>query len=86
MKKEKFLKTDFVIDEANGESRASFHVKNYLKKFKDVIHRGDNGLNTPTSHQMLHVCDYIKRHGSPSNYDGSRGENFGKIKIKTMLN
>ena len=31
---------------------------------------------------MLHVCDYIKRHGSPLNYDGSRGENFGKVKIK----
>ena len=24
----------------------------------------------------------MKRHGSPLNYDGSRGENFGKIKIK----
>ena len=31
---------------------------------------------------MLHVVDYIKRHGSPLNYDGSRGENFGKILIK----
>lgn len=31
---------------------------------------------------MLHVCDYIKRHGSPLNYDGSRGKNSGKIKIK----
>ena len=31
---------------------------------------------------MLHIYDYIKRHGSPLNYDGSRGENFGKIKIK----
>ena len=31
---------------------------------------------------MLHVCYYIKRHGSPLNYDGSRGEKVGKIKIK----
>ena len=31
---------------------------------------------------MLYVCDYIKRHGSLLNYDGSRGENFGKVKIK----
>ena len=30
---------------------------------------------------MLHECDYIKRHGSPLNYDGSSRENFGKIKI-----
>ena len=82
LKKDNFLKTDFIEDESNGESRASLHVKNYLEKFKDVIHRGGNGLKTPKFHQMLHVCDYIKRHGSPSNYDGSRGENFGKIKIK----
>ena len=47
LKKEKFLKTDFVEDEANGESRASLHVKNYLEKFKDVIHCGGNGLKTP---------------------------------------
>ena len=31
---------------------------------------------------MLHITDYIERHGCPMNYDGSRGENFGKIKIK----
>ena len=31
---------------------------------------------------MLHICDYIERHGSPLNYDGSRGENFGKVKVK----
>ena len=31
---------------------------------------------------MLHICDYIQRHGSPLNYDGSRGENFGKVKIE----
>ena len=24
----------------------------------------------------------LKRHESPLNYDGSRGENFGKVKIK----
>ena len=31
---------------------------------------------------MLHVTDYIMRHGSPVNYDGPRGENDGKVKIK----
>ena len=31
---------------------------------------------------MLHVVDYIERHGCPMNYDGSRGENIGKTKIK----
>ena len=30
---------------------------------------------------MLHIVDYIKRRGCPMNYDGSRGENFDKLKI-----
>ena len=38
--------------------------------------------SSPKFHQMLHVCDYIERHGTPLNYDGSRGENFGKVIIK----
>ena len=49
---------------------------------KQSIHRGGNGLKTPKFHQMLHFCDYIKRYGTPLNYDGSRGENFGKVKLK----
>ena len=82
LKKETFCKMDFEEDRQNGQSRASLRIKNYLEMFKQVVHRGGNGLKTPKFHQMLHVCDYIKRHGSPLNYDGSRGENFGKIKIK----
>ena len=82
LKKETFCKMDFEEDRHNGQSRASLRIKNYLEMFKQVVHRGGNGLKTPKFHQMLHVCDYIKRHGSPLNYDGSRGENFGKIKIK----
>lgn len=31
---------------------------------------------------MLHIADYIERHGCPMNYHGGRGENSGKIKIK----
>ena len=31
---------------------------------------------------MLHVIDYITIYGYPMNYDGSRGENFSKLKIK----
>ena len=82
MKKEQFHKYDFVENRRTGESKASLHIKNYLEMFKQVCQRGGNGLKTPKFHQMLHVCDYIKRHGSPLNYDGSRGENFGKVKIK----
>ena len=31
---------------------------------------------------MLHTLDYIQRHGSPLNYNGSHGEKFGKVLIK----
>ena len=31
---------------------------------------------------MLHVCDFIKQYSPPLDYDGSRGEQFGKMKIK----
>ena len=31
---------------------------------------------------MLHVCDSIERHECPMNYDGSRGDTFGKLKMK----
>lgn len=31
---------------------------------------------------MLYACDYTEKHGCPMNYDESRGENFGKLKIK----
>ena len=31
---------------------------------------------------MLHIIDNISRYGCQINYDGSAGENFGKLKIK----
>ena len=31
---------------------------------------------------MLYLCDYIKRYGCPINYDGSREDFFGKLKIE----
>ena len=31
---------------------------------------------------MLHIVDYVNRHGCPMNYNGSRGESIGKTKIK----
>ena len=82
MKKETFPKSDFEVKKNQRESRALRRIKSYLRIFKKNVIRGGNGLRTPKFHQMLHVVDYIKRHGSPINYDGSRGENFGKILIK----
>ena len=82
VKKDKYLKSDFEINEGNIDSRAMNRVKHYLQDFKGVIQRGGNNLKTPKFHQMLHICNYITRHGSPLNFDGGRGENFGKVKIK----
>ena len=82
LKQDKFKKSDFLLPRRGVESRAMRRIKEYLHDFKQVIKRGGNNLKTPKFHQMLHLCDYIQRHGSPLNYDGSRGENFGKVKIK----
>lgn len=57
-------------------------VKHYLEMFKDKIIRKRNNLKTPKFHQMLQIVDYTKRYGFSMNYYGSRGENFGKFKIK----
>ena len=82
LKMGRFPKSDFRINGYNNDSRASRRIKNYLESYKQIIHRGGNGLKTPKFHQMLHFCDYIKRHGTPLNFDGSTGENFGTVKIK----
>ena len=82
LKKDRYLKSDFEIENGNVDSRAMKRIKHYLEHFKTQIIRGGNNLKTPKFHQMLHVVDYITRHGCPMNYDGSRGENFGKLKIK----
>ena len=82
LKQDKFKKSDFMLSRRGVESKAMRRIKEYLLNFKHVIKRGGNNLKTPKFHQMLHICDYIQRHGSPLNYDGSRGENFGKVKIK----
>ena len=82
LKQERFLKSDFEIVENQIDSRAMNRIKHYLHAFKSKIERKGNGLKTPKFHQMLHIVDYIQRHGCPLNYDGSRGENFGKLKIK----
>ena len=78
LKKEKYDKTDFITLPGTSDSKASRRIKTYLQNFKEVIKRGGNGLKTPKFHQMLHVCDYIKRHGSPLNYDVQEVKILGK--------
>ena len=82
MKKDNFLKSDFEVPENEVDSRAMKRLKTFLHMFKNNIKRSGWGLHTPKFHQMLHTIDTIQRHGAPINYDGSRGENFGKILIK----
>jgi hypothetical protein len=82
MKQDNYLKSDFDVPPRGIDSRASHRIKCYLELFKKHVVRGGNGLKTPKFHQMLHITDYIQRFGSPLNFDGGRGENFGKVKIK----
>ena len=81
-KMENFPESDFEIKRNTDDSRASRRIENNLDSYKQIIDCGGNGLKTPKFYQMLHLCAYIQRHGSPLNYNGSRGEDFGKVKIK----
>ena len=85
LKKYNLLKEAFEVRRRDIDSKASKRIKEYLESFKNNIVRGGNNLKTPKFHQMLHITDYIVRHGCPMNYDEGRGENFGKIKIRIML-
>ena len=81
-KEDEYKRSDFE-DGPNGEDcRAQQRIKHYLHNFKTYIIRKGNGLKTPKFHQMLHLIDYIKRHGAPNNWDGSRPEHFGKVFVK----
>ena len=80
MKKDNFLKTDFEVKRRDVDSKALQRIKVYLEAFQQIIISGGNNLQTPKFHQMLHITHYIQRHDFPMNYDGGRGENFGKIK------
>ena len=82
----KFPKSDFEVKRNTNDSRASRRIKNYLDSYKQIIDRVGNGLKTPKSHQMLHLCSYIQRHGTPLNYDGSRGESLVRSRLMTMPN
>ena len=82
LKQDSYPKSDFV-DGPNGEDcRALARIKRFLDNYKKFIIRSGNGLKTPKFHQMLHLVDYIIRHGAPSNWDGSRPEYFGKVLVK----
>ena len=82
LKEDKFLKRNLLPGENGEDSRALWRVKKFLELFKEYIVRKGNRLKTPKFHQLLHIVDYILRHGSPSNWDGSRSEHFGKLIVK----
>ena len=80
-----FLRSNFEVTFGNTESKALERVTQFLQKNKNnIVHKGNN-LKTPKFPQMLHVINYVSRHGCPMNYDGSSSENFGKLKIKDSV-
>ena len=82
LKKDNYLKLDFKVQDNMVDSRAMNCVKYCVEILKTKIICGGNNQKAPKFHQMLHVCDYTKRHGCSMNHDGSRGEMYGKLKIK----
>ena len=63
-------------------SPAEIRIKKFLKTFQDNILLDGNKYDKPKPHQLLHLCDIIRRHGAPCNIDGSRGEFMGKVLVK----
>ena len=82
LKEDSFKKSEFVDDVDSTHSRAMSRILFFMRKFKSQLPRSGNCLKTIKFHQMLHMVDYIKRFGAPSNWDGSRGEHFGKTLVK----
>ena len=82
LKQDSYPRSDFVDGPNGSDCRALRRIKNFLENYKKFVLRSGNGLKTPKFHQMLHLVDYIIRHGAPSNWDGSRPEYFGKELVK----
>ena len=82
--KEGIYKKDDItsLNPNTNDSKAMLRIKKYLSQFKKYIRRKGNGLSTPKFHQNLHIPDYIRRFGCPSNFDGSIGEQKGKFIVK----
>ena len=88
------LSRDDDEDEPYRDSKAQNAIKHMMGKMKTHLVRGEStslnvedggiGWDTTKFHQLLHLCDYIQRHGVPMNYDGSRGENMGKERAKDL--
>ena len=64
-------------------SRANESIKYFLNQYKKLVQRSGNGLKISKFHQMLHITRNICRHGSASNFDGSRPEAIAKDLAKS---
>ena len=82
LKEEKIKKEHFLDGDDGTPSKAMQRVISFMTLFKRFITRPGNNLKTPKFHQILHIVDYIQRFGAPNNWDGSRGEHFGKTLVK----
>lgn len=85
LKKDLFLKIDFVVANDAVDSIAMQGIDLFLGIFKSFVVFGGNNLKTHKFNSILHMVDYIKIHGCQMKYDGSRSENIGKPKSKIML-
>ncbi len=82
LKEDKYKKEHFMNGDDGSPSKALLRVISFMSIFKRFVTRSGNNLKTPKFHQILHITDYIKRFGAPSNWDGSRGEHHGKVLVK----
>ena len=44
-------------------------VRKFMKNFKELVNRDNNGLKIPKFHELLHVCRDILRHGPALGFD-----------------
>ena len=67
------MEPNFEVKVGDIYAKVYDRMKHHLQKFKEEIVGSGNSLKTSKFYQMLHVVDYITRHGYPMNYDGLRG-------------
>ena len=63
-------------------SKVEMRIEQFYSIFQKNVVLDGNKFKKPKSHQLKHIADIMRRHGVPSNIDGSRGEYFGLIFVK----
>ena len=66
-----FLK-DWVMKEIHNKSDVKQKLvvmRKFMKRYKQLIQRENNGLKIPKFHEVLHICRDISRHGPTLEFD-----------------